>query len=347
MILVMKPGATQQQIAAVSKKLVELGFRVHLSQGVDYTILGAIGDKRGIDPRQLEVLDGVQRVVEVGVPYKLASRAFHPLDTLIEVGDVHIGGKEIVVIAGPCAVEGEEQIHTIAEIVSRDGARILRGGAFKPRTSPYSFQGLGEQGLRFLREAADENGLYVVTEVMDTSQVGLVARYADILQIGARNMQNFNLLREVGKAEKPVLLKRGFSATVTEFLMAAEYIMSEGNEQVILCERGIRTFSDHTRFTLDLTAVPALKRETHLPVIVDPSHATGKRDMVIPMARAAIAAGADGIMVEVHHQPDKALSDGPQALLPQQFARLMREIEVISGAIGREFARSYGTGISP
>ena len=347
MILVMKPGATQEQIAAVSKKLVELGFRVHLSQGVDYTILGAIGDKRGIDPRQLEVLDGVQRVVEVGVPYKLASRAFHPLDTLIEVGDVHIGGKEIVVIAGPCAVEGEDQIHTIAEIVSRDGARILRGGAFKPRTSPYSFQGLGEQGLRFLREAADENGLYVVTEVMDTSQVGLVARYADILQIGARNMQNFNLLREVGKAEKPVLLKRGFSATVTEFLMAAEYIMSEGNEQVILCERGIRTFSDHTRFTLDLTAVPALKRETHLPVIVDPSHATGKRDMVIPMARAAIAAGADGIMVEVHHQPDKALSDGPQALLPQQFARLMREIEVISGAIGREFARSYGTGISP
>ena len=347
MILVMKPGATQEQIAAVSKKLVELGFRVHLSQGVDYTILGAIGDKRGIDPRQLEVLDGVQRVVEVGVPYKLASRAFHPLDTLIEVGDVHIGGKEIVVIAGPCAVEGEDQIHTIAEIVSRDGARILRGGAFKPRTSPYSFQGLGEQGLRFLREAADENGLYVVTEVMDTSQVGLVARYADILQIGARNMQNFNLLREVGKAEKPVLLKRGFSATVTEFLMATEYIMSEGNEQVILCERGIRTFSDHTRFTLDLTAVPALKRETHLPVIVDPSHATGKRDMVIPMARAAIAAGADGIMVEVHHQPDKALSDGPQALLPQQFARLMREIEVISGAIGREFARSYGTGISP
>ncbi len=343
----MKPGATQEQIAAVSKKLVELGFRVHLSQGVDYTILGAIGDKRGIDPRQLEVLDGVQRVVEVGVPYKLASRAFHPLDTLIEVGDVRIGGKEIVVIAGPCAVEGEEQIHTIAEIVSRDGARILRGGAFKPRTSPYSFQGLGEQGLRFLREAADENGLYVVTEVMDTSQVGLVARYADILQIGARNMQNFNLLREVGKAEKPVLLKRGFSATVTEFLMAAEYIMSEGNEQVILCERGIRTFSDHTRFTLDLTAVPALKRETHLPVIVDPSHATGKRDMVIPMARAAIAAGADGIMVEVHHQPDKALSDGPQALFPQQFAQLMREIEVISGAIGREFARSYGTGISP
>ncbi len=348
MILVMKPGATQEQIAAASEKLVELGFRVHLSQGVDYTILGAIGDKRGIDPRQLEVLDGVQRVVEVGVPYKLASRAFHPLDTLVEVGDVHIGGKEIVVMAGPCAVEGEEQIHTVAELVARDGARILRGGAFKPRTSPYSFQGLGEQGLKFLREAADENGLYVVTEVMDTSQVGLVARYADILQIGARNMQNFNLLREVGKAEKPVLLKRGFSATVTEFLMAAEYIMSEGNELVILCERGIRTFSDHTRFTLDLTAVPALKRETHLPVIVDPSHATGKRDMVIPMARAAIAAGADGIMVEVHHQPDKALSDGPQALLPEQFSRLMREIEVISGAIGRKFTREpHGTGISP
>ena len=286
-----------------------------VSQGVDYTILGAIGDKRGIDPRQLEVLDGVQRGVEVGVPYKLASRAFHPLDTLVEVGDVHIGGREIVVMAGPCAVEGEEQIHAIAEIVSRDGARILRGGAFKPRTSPYSFQGLGELGLKLLREAADEHGLYVVTEVMDTSQVDLVARHADILQIGARNMQNFNLLREVGRAEKPVLLKRGLSATVTELLMAAEYIMSEGNEQVILCERGIRTFSNHTRFTLDLTAVPTLKRETHLPVIVDPSH------------------------------PDKALSDGPQALLPEQFAQLMREIEVIAGAIGRGFVRD-GTRIS-
>ncbi|HAF70782.1 TPA: 3-deoxy-7-phosphoheptulonate synthase [Candidatus Acetothermia bacterium] len=347
MIVVMKPGATQAQIAAASEKLVELGFRVHISQGVNYTILGAIGDKQGIDPRELEVLDGVQQVVEVGVPYKLASRAFHPLDTRIELGGLTVGGREVVVIAGPCAVESESQILTIARAVAEAGAHILRGGAFKPRTSPYSFQGLGEEGLRLLRQAADELGMPVVTEVMDTSQVELVARYADILQIGARNMQNFNLLREVGKVDRPVVLKRGLSATLTEFLMAAEYIMSEGNEEVILCERGIRTFSDHSRFTLDLTAVPVLKREAHLPVIVDPSHATGKRELVPPLARAAVAAGADGIMVEVHHQPDRALSDGPQALLPEQFAGLVRELAVIGSAIGRGLAKkANGSGIS-
>ncbi len=343
----MRPGATREQVEAVTKRLLALGFRVHVSQGEDYTVLGAIGDKRGIDPRELEVLDGVQRVLEVSVPYKLASRAFHPLDTVIEVKGVTIGGKGVVVMAGPCAVENAEQIHTIAAAVAEAGARVLRGGAFKPRTSPYSFQGLGEEGLVLLREAADAHGMLVVTEAMDPSQVELVSRYADIIQIGARNMQNFVLLREVGRAELPVLLKRGFSATIKEFLMAAEYIMSEGNERVILCERGIRTFSDFTRFTLDLAAVPVLKRETHLPVIVDPSHATGRRDMVIPMARAAIAAGADGVMVEVHHRPEEALSDGPQALLPEQFAQLMREIEVIARAIGRALGGvGDGAGIS-
>ncbi|MGY4706923.1 3-deoxy-7-phosphoheptulonate synthase [Candidatus Bipolaricaulota sp. J31] len=335
MIVVMRPGATREQIEAVTERLLALGFKVHFSRGVDYTILGAIGDKRGIDPRELEVLDGVQRVIEVSVPYKLASRAFHPLDSVIELGRVSIGGEGIVVMAGPCAVESAEQINTIAAAVAKAGARVLRGGAFKPRTSPYSFQGLGVEGLKLLREAADAHGMLVVTEAMDTSQVEVVARYADIIQIGARNMQNFNLLREAGRVEVPVLLKRGFSATIREFLMAAEYIMSEGNERVILCERGIRTFSDFTRFTLDLAAVPVLKRETHLPVIVDPSHATGRRDMVIPLARAAIAAGADGLMVEVHHRPEEALSDGPQALLPEQFARLMGELATIARTIGR------------
>ena len=340
MIVVMKPRATREQIEEVSKKLLELGFEVHFSQGVNYTILGAIGEKRGVDPRELEVInDGVQEVIEVGVPYKLASRAFHPLDTVVEVGGVQIGGEELVVMAGPCAVEGEEQIHTIAALVAREGAKVLRGGAFKPRTSPYSFQGLGEEGLRYMREAADEHGLLVVTEVMNTSQVELVARYADILQIGARNMQNFDLLKAVGQAAKPVLLKRGFSATLKEFLMAAEYIMAGGNHRVILCERGIRTFADHTRFTLDLSAVPALKEESHLPVIVDPSHAMGIRTKVIPMARAGIAAGADGLLVEVHHQPEEALSDGPQALLPEQFAQLTDELEAISRAIGRSFSK--------
>ncbi len=344
----MRPGATREQIEAVTERLLALGFKVHFSRGVDYTILGAIGDKRGIDPRELEVLDGVQRVVEVSVPYKLASRAFHPLDSVVEVGDITIGGEGIVVMAGPCAVESAEQINTIAAAVARAGARVLRGGAFKPRTSPYSFQGLGKEGLVLLREAADAHGMLVVTEAMDASQVGIVARYADIIQIGARNMQNFVLLREVGRAEKPVLLKRGFSATIKEFLMAAEYIMSEGNERVILCERGIRTFSDFTRFTLDLAAVPVLKRETHLPVIVDPSHATGRRDMVIPLARAAVAAGADGVMVEVHHRPEEALSDGPQALLPEQFERLMRELAPIARTIGRRLdgGEHDGPGIS-
>lgn len=348
MIVVMKPGATRKEIERVTDKLLSLGFRVHFSRGKDYTILGIIGETKAVDPRELEVLDGVYKVLEVSVPYKLASRAFHPLDTRITLGDLTIGANEVAVIAGPCAVESAEQIRTIAEAVAREGCRILRGGAFKPRTSPYSFQGLGEEGLKLLRETADELGMYVVTEAMDASQVELVSRYADIIQIGARNMQNFNLLREVGRAEKPVLLKRGLAATLEEFLMAAEYIISEGNEKVILCERGIRAFSDFTRFTLDLAAVPVLKRETHLPVIVDPSHATGRRDMVIPMARAAVAAGADGVMVEVHHRPEEALSDGPQALLPEQFSQLLRELRNIARTLGRELLlrQPDGSGIS-
>ncbi|MCF7889708.1 3-deoxy-7-phosphoheptulonate synthase [Candidatus Bipolaricaulota bacterium] len=337
MIVVMKPEATEEEINEVEEKLIDLGFSVHFSQGVDYTTLGAIGDKSGVDPRELEILnEGVAKVTEISEPYKLAGRDFHPADSVIELGEVKIGGREPVAMAGPCAIESREQVETIAEQVSDNGASILRGGAFKPRTSPYSFQGLGEEGLRYMRNAADNNDLKMVTEVMGKSQVGLVSSYADILQIGARNMQNYNLLREVGKTDRPVLLKRGFSSTVEEFLMAAEYVMSEGNEKVILCERGIRTFSDETRFTLDLSVVPVIKDESHLPIIIDPSHSTGVRDKVIPMARAGIAAGADGMIVEVHHEPENARSDGPQSLLPHQFADLMDQVNKISKTLTRE-----------
>jgi len=337
MIVVMKPEATEAEINEVEEKLIELGFSVHFSQGVDYTTLGAIGDKSGIDPRELEILNkGVAKVTEISEPYKLAGRDFHPKDTVIEIGDVKIGGGDPVTMAGPCAIESRDQVETIAEYVSAHGATVLRGGAFKPRTSPYSFQGLGEEGLRYMREAADNHGLKMVTEVMGKSQVGLVSSYADILQIGSRNMQNYNLLREVGKTNRPVLLKRGFASTVEEFLMAAEYVMSEGNEEVILCERGIRTFSNETRFTLDLSVVPVIKDESHLPIIIDPSHSTGVRDKVIPMARAGIAAGADGMIVEVHHEPEKAKSDGPQSLRPGQFAELMDQVNQISATLSRK-----------
>ncbi len=337
MIVVMKPEATEEQINQVEEKLIDMGFSVHFSQGVDYTILGAIGDKSGVDPRELEVLnEGVHKVTEISEPYKLAGRDFHPADSVIELGDVKIGAGEPVTMAGPCAIESEEQVEVIAENVAAHGASVLRGGAFKPRTSPYSFQGLGEEGLRYMRQAADNHGLKMVTEVMGKSQVGLVSSYSDILQIGSRNMQNYNLLREVGRSDTPVLLKRGFSSTVKEFLMAAEYVMSEGNEDVILCERGIRTFSDETRFTLDLSVVPVIKDESHLPIIIDPSHSTGVRDKVIPMARAGIAAGADGMIVEVHHQPDKAKSDGPQSLRPEQFAELMDQVNRINSTLARE-----------
>lgn len=340
MVVVMKPEATEEQIEEVNDKLIELGFEVHFSKGVNYTILGAIGDKRGVDPRELQVLnDGIKEVIEVSEPYKLASRTFHPEDTQIRFENgVVIGDKEIVLMAGPCAIETEEQVHAIASLVAKSGATILRGGAFKPRTSPYSFQGLGQEGLKYMREAADGNGLLMVTEVMDRIQVELVSKYTDILQIGARNMQNFNLLKEVGDQDKPVLLKRGLSATVKELLMAAEYVMSEGNRAVILCERGIRTFADHARFTLDLSSIPFIKDLSHLPIIVDPSHGMGIQDKVIPMARAGIAAGADGLIIEVHHQPHKALCDGPQALTPEQFGKFTQELTMICEAIGKKFS---------
>ncbi|MBS3766275.1 3-deoxy-7-phosphoheptulonate synthase [Candidatus Bipolaricaulota bacterium] len=337
MIVVMKPEATEEQINEVEERLIDLGFSVHFSQGVDYTTLGAIGDKSGVDPRELEIInEGVAKVTEISEPYKLAGRDFHPKDSVIDVDGVKVGGDEPTIMAGPCAIESEEQVEIIAEHVANHGASILRGGAFKPRTSPYSFQGLGEEGLKYMRQAADKHGLKMVTEVMGKSQVGLVSSYSDILQIGSRNMQNYNLLREVGKTNRPVLLKRGFSSTAKEFLMAAEYIMSEGNEDVILCERGIRTFSDETRFTLDLSIVPVIKDKSHLPIIIDPSHSTGVRDKVLPMARAGIAAGADGMIVEVHHEPENAKSDGPQSLRPGQFAELMDQVNRIQETVNRK-----------
>lgn len=340
MIVVMEPDATEEQIREVEAKLVEWGFKVHPSEGVDRTILGVIGDTRGVDPRNIEVLnDGVREVIRVTEPYKLASRAFNPPGTVIEVKDVRIGGVEVVVIAGPCSVESEAQISRVAATVAESGAVILRGGAFKPRTSPYSFQGLGETGLKLMRRAADDNGLLMVTEVMEVNQIETVGAYADIFQIGARNMQNFNLLKALGEIDKPVLLKRGMSATIREFLASAEYIMAEGNHRIILCERGIRTFEDHTRFTLPLATVPTVKKLSHLPIIVDPSHGVGIRDRVVPMARAAIAAGADGLIVEVHHDPETALSDGAQSLYPSQFAEMTEEVEKISAAIGRGLYR--------
>jgi len=336
MVIVMKPDATREEIDRVIAKLSEMGFGTHPIYGVLKTVIGAIGDKRGVDERELKVLPGVEDVIKITEPYKLASRTFRPENTIVEIGDVRIGGDTVVIMAGPCSVESEEQIFKIAEIVKKSGAKILRGGAFKPRTSPYSFQGLGEKALKLMRRAADEYGLFVVTEVMDTRQVGIVEEFSDILQIGARNSQNFTLLREVGKTRKPVLLKRGMAETIEELLMSAEYVMSEGNEHVILCERGIRTFESYTRNTLDISAIPVIHKLSHLPIIVDPSHGTGIRDKVIPMARAAIAAGADGLIVEVHHNPEIALSDGAQSLYPDQFARMMKEIKAIAKTIGRK-----------
>lgn len=335
MVVVMNENASESQIQAVVARLVDLSFNVHRSTGVNQTVLGAIGDKRGIDLRLFELMDGVHEVVRVTEPYKLASRAFHPQDTVIKLGNVEIGGDAVVVMAGPCAVESEEQLAAIAVRVKKAGAAFLRGGAFKPRSSPYSFQGLGEDALKLLRRAADREGLLVVSEVMEVNQVPLVAEYVDLLQVGARNMQNFNLLRELGKIRKPVLLKRGLAATIEETLMAAEYIMAGGNSQVVLCERGIRTFENATRNTLDISAIPVVKKLSHLPIVVDPSHGTGRRDKVAPMARAAVAAGADGLLIEVHHDPDNALSDGAQSIYPDQFETLMNELRLIAGVIGR------------
>lgn len=336
MIIVMKPRATEKAIERVVKKIEKAGMKAHVSKGTERTIIGAIGDERVLQQQQLRSTEGVEKVMSVLKPYRLASREFHPENTIIDVDGVKIGGESIVVMAGPCAVENRKQIITTAKIVKKAGAEILRGGAFKPRTSPYDFQGLGEEGLKLLAEARKLTGLKIVTEVMETEDVALVARYADILQVGARNMQNFKLLKAVGKIDKPILLKRGMSATLKEFLMSAEYILSEGNNKVILCERGIRTFVEYTRNTLDLTIVPAIKKLSHLPIIVDPSHGTGKYEFIIPMSKAAIACGADGLMIEVHPNPEEAASDGDQSLMPKRFENLMREIKPIAKAVKRE-----------
>jgi 3-deoxy-7-phosphoheptulonate synthase len=336
MIIVMHRGVTEPQIAQVTERLKEEGFSVHLSQGVERTIIGAVGDKGRLESLALEAFPAVERVVSILQPYKLAGREFHPQDTVIEIGDIKIGGDALHVMAGPCAVESRDQLLESARAVKAAGATILRGGAFKPRTSPYAFQGLEEQGLRILAEAREVTGLLVVTEVVDPRSVSLVAEYADILQIGARNMQNFFLLREVAKAGKPVLLKRGPSATFEEWIMAAEYIMAGGNYQVMFCERGIRTFENYTRNTLDLSAVPVLKQLSHLPVIVDPSHGTGRWNLVQPMAMAAVAAGAHGLMVEVHPEPSKALSDGPQSLNPENFHNLMGNLGQRAEVVGKQ-----------
>lgn len=335
MIVVMNQGADKKDVESVINKLEKSGFQVHLSEGVERTIIGAIGDKTRLGTLALEAMPGVEKVVPILAPFKLASRNFKSENTVVTVGDIKIGGDDIHVMAGPCAVESKEQLMETAFRVKEAGATILRGGAFKPRTSPYSFQGLEEKGLEILAEAREATGLYIVTEVMDARILPMIAEYADILQIGARNMQNFFLLREVATAGKPVLLKRGPSATVEEWLMAAEYIISGGNQQVILCERGIRSFETHTRNTLDLTAVPVLKHLSHLPVIVDPSHAIGKWRYVPPMARAAIAAGADGLLIEVHPNPSEALCDGPQSLTPENFKFLMDEVRQVSKIMNR------------
>lgn len=338
MIVIMRSDATPEDVDRVRERLRSLGFSVHESRGVARSVLGAVGEVTAQCMQQIEAMEGVERCVKIVQPYKLAGRQFHPEPSVVSVGGTLIGGQHLAVIAGPCAVESEEQIIGIARSVRNAGATLLRGGAFKPRTSPYSFQGLQEEGLRLLALARAETGLPVVTEVMDTEHVELVARYADMLQIGARNMQNFALLKEVGKSGKPVLLKRGMAATVEEWLMAAEYVISAGNPNVVLCERGIRTFETATRNTLDLNAVPVVKELSHLPIIVDPSHGTGKWQYVTPMARAAIAAGADGLMVEVHPEPEQAVSDGQQSLRPEQFGELMREVSAVAEALGRKIA---------
>jgi len=334
MLVVMQEGATEAQIQIVIDRLVKLGFDVHRSTGVVHTVLGGVG-ARDIDPADFEVMPGVKNAHRIASPYKLASRSFRPAGTVVKIGDVEIGGNRIVVMAGPCSVETKEQIDRIAAIVAAAGARVIRGGAFKPRSSPYSFQGLGEEGLELMREAADRHGLLVISEVMDQTQIPLLCAYADILQVGARNMQNYNLLRELGKQRKPVLLKRGIAATIEELLLSAEYIMAGGNYDVVLCERGIRTFETYTRNTMDISAIPVVKKLSHLPIVGDPSHGTGRRDKVIPMARAAVAAGADGLLIEVHHDPDQALSDGAQSLFPEQFTELMGQLRMIAGAVGR------------
>ena len=335
MIVIMKRGASTIQIANVTARIQQMGCQTHVSEGEEHTIIGVIGNGRPIDREQVGRMDGVERTVPILRPFKLAGREFHPQGTSFEVNGVTIGGKQLVVLAGPCAVESRDQLLETARAVKAGGAHILRGGAFKPRTSPYSFQGMGEEGLHILAEARKETGLPIVTEVMEPQMVPLVTVYADILQVGARNMQNYALLHAVGKAQRPVLLKRGMMSTMEELLMAAEYILSHGNNRVILCERGIRTFEPYTRNTLDISAVPMLKQLSHLPVIVDPSHGTGKWELVEPVSRAAVAAGADGLLIEVHPNPSVALSDGAQSLKPARFASLVEGLRPIAEAVGR------------
>jgi 3-deoxy-7-phosphoheptulonate synthase len=337
MLVVMQAHATEAQVRAVCQKIEALGYRAHSIPGAERTAIGITGNKGEVEPGTLEEMSGVQEVIRVTKPYKLVSRDIKEENTVVRFAgsDATIGGPALAIIAGPCAIESREQAFAVAERVQRAGAQFFRGGAYKPRTSPYSFQGLGEEGLRIMAEVRDQFGMRIVTEAIDNESLELVEEYADVIQIGARNMQNFSLLKRAGRAQKPVLLKRGMSATLEEFLMAAEYVMSEGNYNVILCERGVRTFADHTRNTLDLSLIPAVQRLSHLPILVDPSHGTGKRNKVTPLSRAAVAVGADGLMVEVHHQPDQALSDGMQSLYPDQFDELMAQVRQIAAVVGR------------
>ena len=335
MLVVMEAGALPEQIEAVVRHIERLGFRPHPIPGAYRTAIGITGHRGKADPSVLENFPGVKEIIPVSHAYKLVSREAKPDDSVVNVGGVDVGGNGIIVVGGPCAVESLDQTRTIAERIKRAGGQLFRGGAFKPRTSPYSFQGLGEQGLEILARVREEFDIPIVTEAIDHDSVQLVEKYADCIQIGARNMQNFALLKSAGRSRKPVLLKRGMSATLEELLLSAEYIMSEGNYNVILCERGVRTFADHTRNTLDLSVVPAIKRISHLPILVDPSHGTGKRNKVLPMSRASIAVGADGVLIEVHHKPEEALSDGPQALLPEAFEQLVREVDAIAQVLGR------------
>ncbi len=336
MIVAMQESAKEEQIQLVIDRLVSLGFEVHRSTGARQTVLGGVGVPHDFDTREVEMMPGVQEVHRITSPYKLAGRNFRPEGTVVKfTNGIEIGGKKIVVMAGPCSVESKEQLFTVSELIAKAGARVLRGGAFKPRSSPYSFQGLGLDGLKLLREAGDRFKLLVISEVMEISQIELMLPYVDIFQVGARNMQNFNLLREAGKLTTPVMIKRGIAATIEELLLAAEYVMSGGNFDVMLCERGIRTFETATRNTMDVSAIPVVKKLSHLPMIGDPSHGTGRRDMVLPMARAAVAAGADGLIVEVHPDPDHAMSDGAQTLTPPQFTEMMQQVRAVAAAVGR------------
>lgn len=340
MLIIMKQNATREQTDKVISLVKQFGFDVHLSEGETNTVIGLVGENTSkIDPRTFELLEGVREVIRVSSPYKVASRAFKPDDTIVKISEsVSVGAEEIVVFAGPCAVEDKDCLDATAKAVRNAGATVLRGGAFKPRTSPYAFQGLGEEGLKYLREISDKYGMAVVSELMEISQIEMFLKYVDVIQVGARNMQNFNLLKELGQIKKPVLLKRGLSATIKEWLMSAEYLLAGGNDQVILCERGIRTFENSTRNTLDISAIPVVKAWSHLPIVVDPSHACGLRDKVAPLARAAIAAGADGLIIEVHCDPDNARCDGAQSLYPDQFERLMKELKIIAPAVGRSIS---------